>query len=203
MHSSRLISFRFQVLALLLTSLCVSCGYRFQGSGTILPQDVRKIAIAPVDNQTTESGLALILAESLRSRFERYGVLTIVEDQSDADAVLSSKITRIDTRVRNVTGETDVALELDLIMTISGELKRKNGQILWRNTKLEATQPFASTAGVVVTGSSSFAQGGIGASTLGSLDSLQVSRGQKDQALNDLVEEATRKLYLDAVAADF
>ncbi len=68
---------------------------------------------------------------------------------------------------------------------------------------MTASETFASTSDVVVTSSSNFSQGGIGSSSLGSLGSREVSRGQQREALSELVEEASRLIYEDAVAADF
>jgi hypothetical protein len=61
----------------------------------------------------------------------------------------------------------------------------------------------ASVGNVVVTSSSDFAQSGIQGSTLDTLGSHEVARGQGQQVLDDLLDEASRKLYLEAVAADF
>ena len=179
------------------------CGYNFQGSGTSLPDDVKTVAIAKVENNTIERGLGTQVEESLRSVFERYGALKVVEEENQADAVLQAKILGITTAVKSVTSSTDVALEYNLTMYIAAELKRSNGQILWLHPKLSASEPFASTSDVVVTSSSDFAQGGIGGDTLSGLESNEVARGQQKVALNEVVDEISRKLYLEAVAEEF
>jgi len=117
--------------------------------------------------------------------------------------VMDVEILNVATRVQDVTGETDIELEQELIIFISAELKRQNGQILWKNRKLSARESFASTSDVVVTSSSSFTQSGIGSGALGSLGNREVSRGQKKEAFSDLLDEASRIIYQDAVAADF
>ena len=184
-------------------SVLSGCGYQFQGSTSILPPDVKKIAIARVENDTTYSSVGYKLEEELRSQFERYGVVEVVDETRSADAVLYAKITNVDTRVRNVTSETDVAIDQELFMTVAAELRRKNGQTLYRDSNILTTESFASVADTVVTSSSSFAQGNINADTLGSLGQREVSRGQEEQTLDTLVEETARKVYLNAVAAGF
>jgi outer membrane lipopolysaccharide assembly protein LptE/RlpB len=190
-------------VGLLCVFVLIGCGYRLQGSGTILPADIKTIAVSSVDNDTTEPGLGLELEEALRTTFDGYGVLKVVEPGSSADIVLKTRILDVDTQVKSVTGATDRALEYDLVMTISAELRRKNGQVLYANPKLKASESFASTSNVVVTSSSNFAQGGIGSASLQGLETNELSRGQQQSALNDLIEEVSRILYLDAVAADF
>jgi len=179
------------------------CGYTFQGSGTSLPNDVKSIAIRAADNDTTSPGLGPKFTDKLRSRFERYGVVKIVGSGQEADAELITKITSIDTRVRDVTGQTDIALEYDVYMTISAELRRRNGQVLYKNPHLVTFESFGGTSGVVVTSSSAFVSSGVGTGTLGNLGQNQVSRGQQDEAIENLMDESARKLYLDAVAAEF
>ena len=178
-----------------------ACGYSFQGSGSILPDDIKTVSIRISENNTTETGLGLKLTERLVSRFERYGVLKVVEPNQDADAELITQILSVTTRTRNVTDGTDI--ELDLEMIVSAVLRRRNGLVLYKNPLVYTTESFASVSDVVVTSSSGFQQGGIGADTLGSLGSLEVSRGQKEQVLEDLLDETARKIYLSAVAAEF
>lgn len=185
--------------ALLLTS----CGYRLQGSGSTLPKDVVTVAILPVENNTTEADLGIKLAEAYRERFSRYGVVKVIDDPRSADAVLKSSVVSLTSALRNVTGGSNVEFQEDLILIVSGELRRTTGQLLWKNPRMAVSEPFASTGNAVVTSSSSFAQSNIGASSLGGLSSREVSRGQQEETLNDLVIETARKVYLEAVSADF
>jgi len=183
--------------------LLSGCGYAFQGSGSILPDDVKTITILQAENNTTEPGLGLQLTEKLRSRFERYGAVKVVPPGRDADAELITRILQLQNRVRDTTGNTDIALEYELEITISAVLRRRNGQVLYRNSKLRASEIYPGVSDVVVTSSSAFAQAGIGSDTLDTLGSREVSRGARDAVLEDLMEETSRKLYLDAVSAEF
>ncbi|MFN8389740.1 MAG: LPS assembly lipoprotein LptE [Bdellovibrionota bacterium] len=193
---------RGAILALV-ALLCAGCGYSFQGSGSILPQDIKTIAIPLVENNTTTPGLGQRFTEALRSRFDRYGAVRVVEDEAGADAVFRAKIDNVDSRVSNVTSNTDIELESELILTVSAELRRRNGQLLYRNSGMNISDSAASVGNVVVTSSSQFAQSGIQSSSLDTLSSREVARGQSRQVLDDLLDEASRRLYLEAVAADF
>lgn len=179
------------------------CGYQFQGSGSILPEDVKTVAVLQTENQTTEPNLSLQFTEAIRSRFERYGVIKVVDSASSADAVLKTIIKNVGTRVRNTTGETDQELDLELALTVYGELKKKNGQVLWRNEGIRVYQSFAGVSGVVVTRSAQFAGSDQSGTQLSNLSTREVSRGQKEAALNEAMEEASRLIYNDAVAEDF
>ena len=193
-----------KTIALFLLLLCASaCGYAFEGSGSVLPDDVKTIGIWKVRNKTTEPGLSIRFTEKLRSRFERYGALKIIDVEDDPDAILFTAIEQIDNRVRDVTGTNDIALELELIMTISAELITREGRVLYRNEALQALETFGSVSDVVVTTSSQFAQGNVSGETLSNLSSREVARGQQSRVIEDVMEEAARRLYLEAVAEDF
>ena len=191
------------LLPVCMLALCSGCGYTFQGSGTSLPPDVKTIYIRPAENDTTSPGLGPRFTEKLRSRFERYGAVKIVEAGQDSDAELVTRILSVTTRVRDTTSKTDVALEYEVYMSVSVELRRKTGQVLYKKPALISHQSFGGQSDVVVTSSSAFTQGQIGAETLGGLSSREVSRGQEDQAMESIMEESARKLYLDAIAAEF
>jgi outer membrane lipopolysaccharide assembly protein LptE/RlpB len=189
---------------LLISFLFVSgCGYQFRGSGTVLPDDVRKVYLAPIENDTTESTLTRRLSEAFRDEFERYGVVQVVDSQSEADAIFSAKIKDYQERVRNVSGANDTALGQELSVTISAELKRKTGQVLWRDTNLKQIQAYAGVGDLVVTSSSAFAQGNINISNLNTLSVNEVARGQRSQAEEDMITQISQEVYQNAIAADF
>ncbi|MCB0310022.1 MAG: LptE family protein [Bdellovibrionales bacterium] len=191
------------VLFVALGLFCSSCGYQFQGSGSILPPDVKKVYIPLVENNTTEAGLAVTMTEALRDEFDRYGAVLVVEDEFEADAVLRSRILKVVSGTRSSTSTTDTALQLDTTVTLWTELSRQDGSVLWRNPNLAVTRSFATSSDVVVTSSADFAGSSIGSGDLGALDTREISRGQEQQVLEDLAEEAARKVYDQAVAPDF
>lgn len=184
----------------------LGCGYTFQGSGSILPPDVKRVYIPLVENNSTESGLTTLFTEALRDRFERFGVVTVVEDIADADAVLRTRILKVRRDTGAVSGETDSAIQLDTTMEIAAELRRVSGAILWRSTGFEVTQSYGSVNQLVLTSSSDFANTGIGQqdlNTLGQSGNREIQRGQERNVLNKLAEEAALKIYDASVSPDF
>jgi outer membrane lipopolysaccharide assembly protein LptE/RlpB len=196
-------SVRIMVLLVGLALCLGGCGYTFQGGGTVLPPDVRRVSIPLVENNSPEAGLSAVVTEALRDQFERYGVLTVVEDGSEADAILRTRIVKVIRESRTSTSETDTALQFDTVLTLAAELQRVTGPVLWRDNNIQVSRAFGSTSGVVVTSSADFAAGSIGGSDLGSLESREVARGQEQDALRALAEQAARQIYDEAVAPDF
>jgi len=181
----------------------VSCGYSFEGGGSILPPDIRRVAIPMAEDSSTEPGLASMLTEAIKERFERFGVFAVVDTPGEADAVLYTRIVSIRRETGTVTSQTDTALQLDTILTIGAELRRVSGPVLWREPSMAVSRSFGTTQDAVVATSPGFAEGTIGAGDLGALDTREISRGQEQQALRMLTEEAARRIYNSAVAPEF
>ena len=194
-----------RVIWSLILVLSSGCGYQFQGSGSILPPDVKTISIAQSENRTTEPGLALKFREALRQRFDRYGAVKVISDASSADAVLTTTIKDVTSQVRNTSGATDQGFDQVMVVTISGALKKKSGQILWKTDALQVYQSFADISGVVVTTAAGFAGSDQSAGQIQGLsnNARELSRGQKQIALTAALEEASRQIYNSAVAEDF
>ena len=193
-----------RVILLLSCSFLVSaCGYRFQGASSSLPDGISSIYVGVSENDTSEPGLGVRFTEALRARFERHGVLKLAASPSTADVLLSSRVSSLDARVQDVTGETDVELEGELVLSVAAQLRKSGGQILWQSDDISASESFANVEKVVVTSSSSFAQGSMSSSDLLSLGSREVSRGQAKQAMESLLEECAREVYLGAVGDPF
>lgn len=194
-------------MKVLLSTLCLfvlsGCGYTFQGSGSVLPPDIKTVHIPTVENQTSENRFTNLLTESLRERFGRFGVLSVVDEIQTSDAVLSVEVVSVDREARTVTSGSDTVLQYETVAQLWGELRRKNGAVLWRNPLMRVAKGFGTTSSTVVTSSADFAQSGLDATTLASLSDVELSRGQEQEALIDLSEEAAKFIYEDAVAPDF
>ncbi|MFM1846881.1 MAG: Lipopolysaccharide-assembly, partial [Pseudomonadota bacterium] len=175
----------------------------FSGGGSVLPPDVKKVAIPLVENSSTETGLTTIVTEALRDQFERYGVLSVVEETIDADAILNARILKVRRSTSTVSARDDGGLQQDTSMVLAAELQRLDGSVLWRNKRIVVTKVSATSSDTVVTSSVDFAGGSLGANDLKGLGGREVTRGQEQEALNNLAEQAARIVYDQAVMPDF
>ena len=179
------------------------CGYTFQGSGSVLPPDVKKIFIPLVENNSTEPGLAVLVTEALRDRFDRFGVVTVVDSLDQADAVLRGKILSLKRKTKTVTGTTDQTMQVDTTITVSAELKRVAGAALWRTASMTVSKATGTVGNAVVTTSSDFASGSLASQDLEGMSSREISRSQEQEALNQLADDLARQIYDQAVSPDF
>ena len=190
-------------VSLMLILAVGGCGYTFQGSGSVLPSDVKKIYIPIVENSSTEPSLTTLLTESLRDRFERFGVITVVDSLEEADAVLRVRVIKTKKKSRASDSVTDVTQQLDTEVTLSAELQRLSGPILYRNPRFTVSRAYASSRDSVVSGSADFIEGNLSGNDLGGLDQREVARGQEQEALSTVSDLAAKQVYDEAVAPDF
>lgn len=192
-----------KVFCLAVVALTSGCGYVFQGSSSILPSSVRKIYIPSVSNSTTDARISGSLTEALRDRFDRGGVISLVDNLSEADAVLEVRIRQFQSGAMTTSSATNQALQVDNAMVVSGVLRRVSGQVLWTNPEMRVFRGSAATRGAVVTSSAEFASSGLAASDVLSLNDREVARSQQQSALLGLVDTAARKIFEEAVAPSF
>jgi outer membrane lipopolysaccharide assembly protein LptE/RlpB len=187
-----------------LVILLSGCGYTFVGSGTILPPDVKNIYIPTVQNLSAETSLTTTVTEALQEQFEKYGAVNIVDTEAEADAILQITIKRLGRGTRTSSANTDTALQLDSSLNLSGTLTKKTtAEKLWEDNSIKVTRSYGSTRDVINSSSPDFVGGGLSSSDLSGLSERELSRGQEKDTLITLAELAAKKIYEDAVAADF
>ena len=79
-------------LLFVISVLIVQCGYRLRGTGTFLPEHIKKINIPMFTNRTTRFQLDLKLTQSVIDEVVARGKVEIAGDASTADAILVGEI---------------------------------------------------------------------------------------------------------------
>lgn len=81
---------------LLICLVSLQCGYRLRGTGTFLPEHIKKIHIPMFKNQTTRFQLDLKLTQSVIDEIVARGKVEITGDSATADAILIGEILSFD-----------------------------------------------------------------------------------------------------------
>jgi hypothetical protein len=164
---------------------------------------VKKIYIPTVVNESTKLGLAQIVTDALRDEFDGYGTVSVVDSQSEADAVLRVRVVDVRETTSATRSNTNTALQMQTTMFLTGELQRITGPVIWRDNAMRVSQTFGADSSVVVKSSLSFASGPIGPNDLAGLSNREIARGQEADALRNLADTAARQMYDKAIAPDF
>jgi hypothetical protein len=131
-------------LPLLLLLLLAGCGYSFGGSGSVLPEEYRTLAISGVENPTTLTWLEPRLRKLLRDELTRRGSIKWVDDRKDAEALISIRIIRYN-RPTSVAGQGDVTLQSTASIQFEATIKSNiDGSVLWSSGEITQDWPFFS-----------------------------------------------------------
>lgn len=185
--------FFFRLFAFpLLAFLFVGCGYHFSGGGT-LPQGVKKISLAEIDNETLEVGTEKQLQWAIEQEFRKRGT-AIVDD--DGEGVLNVTMHQLDLRPLSFDSH-DQVVEYQLILLVDVQLiHRETGKMLWQANNLRVQTNYDAVPQVVVTSSPRFLEGNLNAEDLSGLTDIQFSETQRRAAVERLFVETAREVYL-------
>jgi outer membrane lipopolysaccharide assembly protein LptE/RlpB len=127
--------------ALLLGLVLVSCGYRFQGPGT-LPKGISRIFVETFENRTSEAALDSLVTSAVVFEFTKRNKSALAPTPEEADAVLkgviqSLSVQTVSTRGKDAAGERRVTMRMDL------RLVQKDGNVVWAAKGLSDNETFS------------------------------------------------------------
>jgi hypothetical protein len=191
---------RGRAIALGLLIVSVGCGYRLAGRGTNVPATARTISIELFKNASREKGLEVELQRAIAEEFRRRAGLQVVAD-GEGDLVLSGTIRRFWSNPVAFSATLE-AVEFQSNLLVSLKLtERATSRVLYQNPALEETTDFGALTGTVVTASPRFQEDPINARDLVDFTNVQIGESRRRTALQQLVEQAARTVYLYTVEA--
>ncbi len=130
------------VLALtgLTAILCGGCGYTLAGRASNLPEDVRRIYVETLENETPRAEVEQILTQAISDELVTRRRFNIVNSAGDADAILRGKV--LSFSVRPLTFDDDglatnfeIAITAEMIFRRHPTLDGEEGEVLWSNSR--------------------------------------------------------------------
>ncbi len=82
-------------VTLLLLPAAAGCGYHLVGTTSFLPEEIRRLHVETLANQTTWADVDQRIAESLNQEWVRRRRFELVNDRADAQVVLGGTITSV------------------------------------------------------------------------------------------------------------
>ncbi|HZR81945.1 MAG TPA: LPS assembly lipoprotein LptE [Candidatus Binatia bacterium] len=180
-----------------------ACGYHFPGQVAVLPGGGSKVYVARFDNRTRNPGVENDVLEAMQLEVARRGQFTLAPNSDAADLVLEGTINSIE--VRPIAFSTsDEALQFETVMTLSVQLRNPHtGKIVWRVAGLRENDSYGAVSQTVVASSSQFlSQSTLNANDLNQLTDVQLSESQRREALDRVLENASRDVY-NSMVEDF
>lgn len=131
----------FAIAMVALFCLNSSCGYKFVEHDSMW-SGIRQVCIPIPQNNTTETGLDIILVESLAREFVRNGKK--ITSRTDAEVILSGTIESLGTETISRKG-SHTAVERRIHYLFRFQLTDQHGKILWSDTGISASETYAVT----------------------------------------------------------
>lgn len=129
--------FRASILclaALLVVLLSVGCGYHTAGKASLIPTDVKTIAVPGFVNQTQTYHIESTLTQAVVREFNTRTRYRIVSDPDGADAVLRGTV--LSTQLAPVTYDSNTGRASSALVTVNMKvvLTAKDGKVLYQNS---------------------------------------------------------------------
>jgi TolB-like protein len=131
-----------RVMALILLTAGLGCGYRLAGTSSVLPEHVKIIAVLSFDNKTDRPEIEQRVTEAVARELSRRGRYQVVTDPSKADAVLGGTVTSYRTIPVEFTTEgrenrTEATLSIQATLRDT-----QSDEILWSQSGLIFKEQF-------------------------------------------------------------
>ena len=121
-------------LAIIFMVLVLGCGYQMVGKETHVPPGLTSVAIPTFVNQTFEPGIEVLFTQAFLKGFIQ-DRRTKVVDRKEADSVLEGMIKSLE--ISSVSYDrSNLALEYQINVVMDLILKKRSGEILWREKDL-------------------------------------------------------------------
>jgi hypothetical protein len=110
-----------------------ACGYSLAGRGSYLPAHIRTIGIPVFVNRTPVFNVEQVLTERVRQEFNSRGKYKVIPSATNADAVLTGEISRIETVPTAFTQEQQVSRYAFRLITRLELRDVKSNKVVWQD----------------------------------------------------------------------
>ena len=127
--------------------LFLSCGYQMVGKETHLPPGVTSICITTFINKTFEPGIEIPFTQAFLREFILDRRVKVV-NREEADSILEGTIKSFN--FQSVSYDrSGLVLEYQTTVVVDVTLKKKDGEILWKNDNLSETSWYRTSSNVL------------------------------------------------------
>jgi PBP1b-binding outer membrane lipoprotein LpoB len=121
-----------------------SCGYHVAGKADLVPKSIQTIAIPAFVTTTSRYKLVDTLPQAIATEFLTRTRFRIVNDQSQADAVLHGSILRAtaNPNVNDPNTGVSISIRVNVVMTVS-LVERSTGKVLYTRSNWTMHQDYA------------------------------------------------------------
>jgi outer membrane lipopolysaccharide assembly protein LptE/RlpB len=128
-------------------ALLLSCGYQIVGEETHVPSGLNSVAIPTFVNQTFEPGIEIPFTQAFLREFIQDKRVKVL-DRREADSILEGVIKSFN--IYSVSyDQSGFVLEYQTTVVMDLTLKKRDGEILWKENNLSETRWYRASSGVL------------------------------------------------------
>jgi outer membrane lipopolysaccharide assembly protein LptE/RlpB len=128
--------------------LLLGCGYQMVGKETHLPPGLTSVAIPTFANQTFEPGIEVLFTEAFLREFIQDKRVKVL-DRGEADSTLEGVIKYFN--MASVSyDQSGFVLEYQTTVILDVTLKKRTGEIIWRENDLSETRWYRASSNVLL-----------------------------------------------------
>ena len=136
------------VLSIICAALLLGCGYQMVGKETHVPPGLNSVAIPTFINQTYEPGIEIPFTQAFLKEFITDRRVKVA-DRMEADSILEGVIKSFE--IYSVSFDrSGFALEYQTNVVMDLTLKKRTGEILWREKDLMERRWYRASSNVLV-----------------------------------------------------
>lgn len=125
-------------LAVLVAAVALTgCGYHVGGQGSLLPKDVRTIAVLPWNNATTQYKLPALMSAAISRELISRTRYNVVADPAKADATVSGNVVNIFNNATIYDPVSGRSTGAQMMVQVQVQVVDKNGKVLFTRPNLE------------------------------------------------------------------
>jgi len=178
------------------------CGYHFGASGTNLPPTAKTIYVQRFINRTRQTGLNDEFIVYLKDEIASHKRLTIVDDPSQADLMLTGQVTQylaVPNAFNSVLEPTQYAETLVVRAWLRD--KRAN-KLIWSANNMADTEDYGTVSQNVVNTTPTFLQQNLRSPDIARLSDIQTVETQERSSRTQMMANLAAHMY-DSMATGF
>ena len=190
-------------LAVFIATLTLAgCGYHFGASGTNLPKDAKTIYVERFVNRTRQTSLNDEFMVYMKDEIASHKRLTIVDDPSEADLVLTGQITQY-LEVPNAFNSILEPTQYAETLTVRAWLRDKHAnKVIWSTNYMSDTENYGTVAQNVVNTTPTFLQQTLRSNDIARLSDIQTTETQERSSRTQMMANLAAHMY-DSMATGF
>lgn len=160
-----------------------------------MPPQAKTIYVEKFTNRSRYTGLDDQFDRYLKDEIAQHKRLELVDDQEQADLVLSGEFFYI-TALSAATNGVNEPLEYAQTLSVNAQMvDRHTKQVIWRSSGISATDTYATVSSAAVTTSPEFLQQNLRGQDIANMPDIQVAKSQSDFSRGQNLQNLAHSVY--------